>query len=216
MSVIKTKTIENLEQKMENVAKGTLRYQILENAKSFKTSWVDLGQALHTVWKDKMYRDWGYGTFDAYAIKEIGIRKQTALKLLRSYYFLEKEEPRYLNKGYHEGVSAASLPTYESVDALRLASKKKDIDKEEYETIKQNVLQKGKDAKDVKKDLTALIKQREELQPEEAWKKKKQAILKRFLSALKSISRELKISKMLPAQIVKDVDNLIREIESEL
>ena len=73
----RTKSIERLEQKMEDMDRDSLRYHILENAKMFKTSWIELGQALYSVWKNKMYRDWGYMTFDAYTSKEIGIKKQT-------------------------------------------------------------------------------------------------------------------------------------------
>ncbi|PIU40769.1 MAG: hypothetical protein COS99_08895 [Candidatus Omnitrophica bacterium CG07_land_8_20_14_0_80_42_15] len=216
MGDIKTKSIRNIEEKMGNVDSETIRYQVLQHAKSFKTSWIDLGQTLYTVWKDKIYKNWGYSKFDLYTSKEIGIRKQTALKLLRSYYFLEKEEPNYVNKEHVEGSNAASLPTYESVDVLRLASKKKDIDRTDYMAIKKDILEKGKDAREVKRDLTALIRQREELEPEEAWKKKKVTAIKRLISLLKSVKEEIKISKLLPAQTLKEADHLIDKLESEL
>ena len=77
-------------------------------------------------------------------------------------------------------------------------------------------LEKGKDARAVKKELTALIKQREELLPEEAWKKKRLTLLKRSLSLLKSLSTEIKLAKMFPAQIVKDIDKLISRLEIEM
>ena len=186
MDTTRTKSIKNLEEKMEGASGDALRCQVLKSAKDFKTSWIDLGQTLYTVWKDKLYKGWGYSSFDAYTSKEIGIRKQTALKLLRSYFFLEKEEPLYLKKDC-DGKSVASMPSYESIDALRLASNKKEIDKSDYEQMKRNVLEKGKDVREVKKDLTALIKQRQELLPEEAWQKKRLGLLRRFLSLLKSI-----------------------------
>ncbi|NQS99852.1 MAG: hypothetical protein HQ595_02110, partial [Candidatus Omnitrophica bacterium] len=50
---MKTKSIRELERKLEGVPVSSLRHQVLDNAKSFKTSWIDLGQALYTVWKDK-------------------------------------------------------------------------------------------------------------------------------------------------------------------
>ena len=102
------------------------------------------------------------------------------------------------------------------MNALRLASKKKEIDKVDYAQIKKKVLEAGNDARDVKKDLTVLIKEREELQPEEAWQKKRIVLLKRFLSTLKSISREIKVSKTLPAHIANDAEKLINKLESEL
>ncbi|MEA3437334.1 MAG: hypothetical protein U9R43_12770 [Thermodesulfobacteriota bacterium] len=45
------------------------------------------------------------------------------------------------------------------------------------------------------KDLTALIKQREELEPEETRRKKEAATLRRFLSILKSLKRDIEFLK---------------------
>lgn len=212
----KTKSIASIERKMTDVPSDSLRYQVMNSAKNFKTSWIELGQALYAVWKDKSYKEWGYNNFDSYSAKEIGIRKQTALKLLRSYYFLEKEEPRYLSQDYRQEAKTASVPNYEAVDALRLANNKKLLDRADYEQLKKNVLEEGRDVREVKKDLTSLMKQRQELLPEEAREQKKLALLKRFVSLLKSIREELKVSKMLPMPIVKEVDSLITRIESEL
>jgi len=194
----------------------SIRHDILENTKDFKTSWINLGQMLYTVWKDKLYKEWGYTKFDAYTSKEIGIRKQTALKLLRSYYFLEKEDPIHLKKDFNQEKDASNVPTYESVNVLRLASNKKELDKEDYVHIRKAILEQGKDASQAKKDLTAIIKQREELQPEEAWQKKKLSLLKRFLSLLKSIRIEAKAKNMISPQALNDTDKLITKLEDEL
>ena len=93
-----TRTLDRIDSQMQGVEEGSVRHLALRSAKNFKTSWVELGRALYTVWKDKCYKAWGYITFDAYTAKEIGIKKQTAMKLLKSYYFLEKEEPAVLNE----------------------------------------------------------------------------------------------------------------------
>jgi len=216
MSDKKTKSIKDIERKMEDMDASTMRYHVLQNAKKFKTSWIDLGQMLHAVWKDRLYKDWGYESFETYTSKEIGIRKQTALKLLRSYSFLEKEEPRYLKKDYNENAEAVKVPTYEAVDVLRKASDDKDIDRSDYSRIRNYVLEKGRDARDVKKDLAEIRKKKEELKPEEDWQKTRRVLLKRFVNVLKSVKKEIKISKLLPANIMKEADSLIEKIESEI
>jgi len=216
MSDIKTKSIKNLEEKIESFSSDEIRCQILQDAKSFKTSWIGLGQALYTVYKDKLYKNWGYQKFDTYASKEIGIRKQTALKLLKSYCFLEKEEPLYLKKEFNSEAETAGVPNYESVNLLRLAKNKKELDKSDYLNIRRDLLENGKDASAVRKDLTSIIKQREELLPEEAWLAKKTTLIKRFLSSLKSIREEIKVTKLLPASVIKDADNLIDKLESQI
>ncbi|MFH1397178.1 MAG: hypothetical protein ABIH27_01320 [Candidatus Omnitrophota bacterium] len=198
---------------MEN---NPLRRQILECAKNFKTSWVELGRSLYSVFKDKAYKEWGYITFDAYTSKEIGIKKQTAVKLLRSYYFLEKEEPQYLRSEFKENSAAASIPTYESIDVLRQAKNKKELDGEDYNRLKKGIFEGGKDFREVKKDLTALIRERQELEPKEAREKKKFSTLRRFLGTLKAIKEEIKASKLTSAAIIKDAEELIRKLEAEL
>ena len=194
----------------------SVRDHTLDCAKKFKTSWVELGRSLYSVYRDKLYKTWGYGTFDAYAAKEINIRKVTALKLLRSYFFLEKEEPQYLKEEYVDETDAASIPSYESVDVLRLAKNKKTLDSHDYENLKKNVFGKGKDAGEMRKDLTALIRQREELSPEEAWEKKKASQIKRTISLLKSLKEELSASKTLSASMLKDIDSLIKKLDDEI
>jgi len=216
MSEIKTKAIRGIEQKMEELDPESLRYRVLDYAKNFKASWLGLGQILFTVWKDKLYKDWGYQEFNTYVSKEIGVRKETATKLLRSYSFLEKEEPRYLTKEFNEGAEAKSLPSYEAVDVLRRANTNKELDKKDYAKIRKYVLEDGKDAREVRKDLTQMVRDNTALDPEEARSEKRRVVLKRFVSTLKSVKKEIRASKMLPASIVKEADLLIEKLEAEL
>lgn len=213
---MKNKSIDRLEEKMKDMDTESLRFHILNNAKNFKSSWVELGRALYSVYKDKMYKEWGYSTFDIYTVKEIGIRKQTALKLLRSYMFLEKEEPQYLRKGYLEETDAAKVPGYESVDVLRQAKNKKVLDKEDYEHIKKEIFEDGQDVQKVRKDLTALIRERKELDPEAALEKRKTATVRRLVSVLKSLKKEAELLKLLPVALLKETAQLISRIEEEV
>lgn len=212
----KTKSVKNIEEKMKGLDENSLRFHILESAKNFKTSWVELGRALYSVWKDKLYKEWGYANFDTYVSREIGIRKQTAMKLLRSYYFLEREEPEYLKENYVESASVAKLPGYESIDILRLAKNKKNLDNQDYVQLKKEIFEKGKDARELRRDLTTLMKQREELEPEEAWQKKKLSTVKRFLTVLKSLKNEIETAKLLPSSLIKEVAGLISKLEAEI
>lgn len=216
MSTLKTRSLEKIEHKMEGLDENSVRYRVLQGVKNFKTSWMDLGQSLYTVWKDKLYRDWGYLTFEAYTSKEIGIRKDTAVKLLKSYYFLEKEEPQYLQRNFNDASEAAAVPGYEAINALRLAKNKKEIDEEDYASLKKNVFEKGRDGREIKKDITALIRQREELDPAEAREKRKVATVRRIISTLRTLKNEVQTARLLPANTVKEIDSLIDRLEAEV
>jgi hypothetical protein len=212
----KTKTIKNIENKMEEMDEGSLRYKVLEHAKNFKTSWIDLGQTLFSVWKDKLYKEWGYSEFEAYTAKEIGIRKETALKLLRSYTFLEKEEPRLVSKDRVQEVRVKDIPSYEAVDVLRQASNK-DLDGETYGKIRKYVLEDGKDAKFIKKDLTAMIKKKEEEEdPRAAKEKKKIMALRRLIGTLRIARTEIKYGNLLPEETIKKIDDIVKTLEAKL
>lgn len=216
MARLNTRTMENIDRKLESAEEGSARHKVLSSAKSFKTSWFDLGQSLYSVWRDRLYKDWGYATFDAYTSKEIGIKKPTAMKLLKSYYFLEKEEPNYIERAAVSPENPALVPTYDAINVLRLAKSKKTIDGGDYAHLRREVLEMGREAGLVKKDLTCLIKQREELEPDEARHKKRMATLKRLITSLKSLRTDIENSKLLPASTIKEISGLIHKIELEI
>jgi hypothetical protein len=216
MNDIRSRGIKNIENRMMGIENSDMRYKVLESAKGFKTSWILLGRALFTVWKDKLYKEWGYQEFDTYVLKEIGIKKQTALKLLKSYSFLEKEEPKYLERDIAGQEATASVPTYESVDVLRLAKERKDLDRSDYARVRKYVLEEGKDVDYVKKDLACIIKDKNEADPDETAAKKRTTLLKRLLSVLRSVKTELKASKGLSQNMIKEIDALIGNLEKEI
>jgi DNA-binding transcriptional regulator GbsR (MarR family) len=102
------------------------------------------------------------------------------------------------------------------VDVLRLAKKKQLLDEDDYRRFKKDIFEKGRDGREVKKDLTALIKQREELEPDEARKKRREMTIRRLLSSLKSLKRELEVTKILPSDVLKQTNTLIHRIEAEI
>ncbi len=212
----KPKSLKNIEEKMQNLEVGSIRYHILESAKNFKSSWIELGRSLYSVWKDKMYKEWGYLGFDIYVSKEIGIRKQTAMKLLKSYYFLEKEEPQYLKDEYVQDANPVSLPSFEAIDILRQAKNKLTPDSGDYASLKKGIFENGRQAQEAKKDLTAFIRKRQELLPEQAQSKRKFATLNRLLGSLKALKRETEALKLLSAPLVRELDSLISKIDAEI
>ena len=61
------------------------------------------------------------------------------MKLLKSYYFLEKEEPHYLKNEYAASTQPANIPSYESVNILRQAKNNKVLDEEDYRDLKKEI-----------------------------------------------------------------------------
>jgi len=216
VKIPKTKAISEIENKMVGLDEKSLRYQTLQSAKRFKTSWVELGQYLQTIWRGKHYKSWGYVSFESYCTKEIGIRTSTAVKLLRSYYFLETEEPSFLKTKLIDSDKLIELPCVDSVNILRLAKDKKYLDEEDYKILRHSVLDKGEEPKEIRSKLRSILESYVESDPEEEKKKKYRATTNRLLSTLKSLKGEVEHSGMLSKRLVGEIDRLIAKIEAEM
>ena len=206
----KTKSIHRIEEQMGSLSPETLRYRVLESSKNFKTSWIELGQCLYAVYKDKLYRDWGHSSFDVYCAKEIGIRQQTAVKLLKSYYFLEKEEPGYLKKQSREERKPTEAPAFESVNALRLAKQSERISEKDYEKIREQVLEKGDDPGEVKKKIKYFLKTAPKKELPEA--DQKSLVASKMVSYLENSLTEL-TNLSFPAKVLKKVEELLDALQ---
>ncbi len=208
-------SVNALKKKYENIPAEALRQEILQHAKDFKTSWIALGQALYTVWRDKLYHGWGYEEFEHYIVGELGIKKQTALKLVKTYFFVEQEEPTYLKEEYRESRETPVVPSYETLDVLRLAHQSKELTRDDYAKLRKNVFEKGKHEGLLRKDLTALMKERKVVDPEEEREKRNENSVKRLLTALRAFKKDMETLRLVPQEIVDEAEFLIKKLERE-
>ena len=93
-----TKTMREIEEKMDRLEPERLRFQVLSAVKKFKGNWLDLGRFISLVQQKQLFKEWDFSTFDGYCTRELKLRQATVTKLLRSYIFLKKEEPIYLSR----------------------------------------------------------------------------------------------------------------------
>ncbi len=212
MPIQKTRAISQLEQRMGELEPESLRYKVLDCARSFKSSWIELGQYLFSVYKNKLFKDWEYLNFEAYCAKEIGIRQATAMKLLRSYSFLGHEEPAFLKKQALGERKPSQIPSYESVNALRLAKESERISEVDYETLREEVLDDVKDDAEVKKKIRYILKSNAPKRSAEDKKTRKEEVVKKILSQLRTARHEIGLLAF-PIKIVKQIDDLVEVLE---
>ncbi len=208
MTLQKTKSIHQIEARMESLEPGSLRYKVLDSARRFKSSWIDLGQYLFSVYKDKLFKDWGYLTFEAYCSKEIGIKPVTAMKLLKSYSFLEHEEPAFLKRQSLEDRKPSQIPSVESVNALRLAKQSNRFSERDYETLREDVLDHVKEDAEVKKNIRYILKSNAPKNPIAEKEGRKLQIIKRLVIGLTASRNELK-NLSCPDKLLKKIDELV-------
>jgi hypothetical protein len=108
------------------------------------------------------------------------------------------------------------VPTYESIDLLRKAKNNKILGSEDYAGFKKDIFERGRDVQQLKRDLTTLIRQRKDIDPEQEQQKTRTITIKRFLSTLRSIKKEIEITKLLPPTLLKETEALIKKLEAEV
>jgi hypothetical protein len=113
------------------------RAEVLHRARRFKTSWIELAEALTEVRRNAHWKRWGHASFEAYAKTELHLRQETVDKLTGSFLFLQKRAPEVLER---DGVSAP-IPSYQSVDYLRRAESQEGAPGEVVEAIRKRVIE---------------------------------------------------------------------------
>ncbi len=89
-----------------------VRLDLVQRARLFKRSWVEMAQALVFVRDRSYYIEWGYEDFYAYCAHELQMRRPTVDKLTGSFVALERHAPNVLDR---DGVSE-KIPTCDAVD----------------------------------------------------------------------------------------------------
>ena len=190
-----------------------LRSHIAQHAKDFKLSWVQLGQGLYSVWRDKLYQSWEFEKFEDYVIRELGLKKPLALKLVKTYFFVEQDEPVYLKKEFAQSRETAVIPGYESLDVLRLARTHKELTREDYTKLRKDIFEKGKEASLVRKDLTAIIKERKKIDPDQVREARHDQSVRRLVAALRVFKKDMETLKLVEPQIIEEAEELLKRLE---
>jgi len=140
----RTKTDRYLEDAMLAFAGDSQRVGAIEAARLFKRSWIDLAEALTTVYDKNSWERWGHETFESYCRKELHLKKNTVMKLLGSYRFLETNAPRVIQRTREE--PTAPIPDIKAVDFVARAVQRGAADAEEMKQIETAAFEEGAEA----------------------------------------------------------------------
>lgn len=196
-----TKGEQHIQQLMQSLDPGSERYRVLDSARQFKASWVELGEQLVTVNRNNLFSSWGYTSFEEYCSREIRIRKQTAQKLTLAFGYLQRKEPALLDRN-----DLRPAPDFRSVDLLRRAEEEEQFSDEEYSGLRQAVVEDGRSLPTVQKIFRQSVQSRQSLQESEVQTVK---------AALSSAKRLETILATLP-DIGKDIRPVLADLIREL
>jgi len=197
---LKSSSQMEIENRMQTIEEGTLRYTVLEKSRQFKSSWIELAASLAQVAKQKSFLEWGYETLETYCLKELHIRKNTVSKLIGNYYFLTKHEPEILTNK-----NAANIPDLKAVEILAKLKETGNFNEDAYTEIREAALTKQYSPSTLNKKVKALG----DFQTEDS-----ETPGKRLKSLLNNLRRLLLEKGEIPDQIehsIKNIENYFYE-----
>jgi hypothetical protein len=196
---------EHLRKKALEVPPGSFRQAVVLAARRFKASWVELGKLLVKVRNEALYEDWGYPSFEAYALGELRIRKQTADKLTRSFSFLDRHEPQRMARLE----AAEEAPPFEVVEVLAQAEERGQLTAQEYKSIRDAIWNPDKPPGELRRELV------ERFPPPKA-PTSDLAALKRLWGLCRRLAAELHAHKQVPKAVAERAEALAEDLEALL
>lgn len=151
-------SIDQLEAVAKTVPPGSFRHSVLQSAKRFKASWVELGKQLVKVRDDALFETWGFDSFESYCYKELRIRKATALKLVKSFSFLDRHEPQATKRDD----IVENAPAFEVIEVLAEAEERGQLSASEYKSVRDSIWDPEKVPTELKREFTERFAPKEE------------------------------------------------------
>ena len=185
------------------------RATMVRLSRRFKTTWLELGEALARVKKNESWKNWGHDSFENYAKVELKLRGDTVDKLTGSFMFLHKRAPEVLKRDPIETM----LPSYMAVDYLRRVEEKAEADdsipKEAVEEVKKKILDEGQPMAKIAKLYKDTLFPTTDHQKREAARKD----IKKVATKLREL---LSDSNTIPDAILANMDSALDALLAEL
>jgi hypothetical protein len=194
---------EKIAGRIEDLPEGSMRRRVLEGARRFKASWVELGRLLFQVRRERLWEGWGFRSFESYCAKELFIRKQTAEKLTVSFGFLERHEP-----GLARAREAGAAPAYEVIEVLSRAEAAGRLDAEGYREMRDEIWERSATPGAVSRRLAERYGP-----PPKKEAPAREAHLQRLAALARRLADGCHGEKAVPASLAQRVEALARDLE---
>ena len=117
--------------------------------------------------------------------------------------FTEEETPR-------------KIPDYEAVNLLRLAKENKNIPTEEFAELRQEVLNEGKEPKDIRAKVKKILEDQKPKDTAEAKDQKRNGVLRRLIGFINSAKTQLEEEDLVPDHVLKQMETLAQKLQDQL
>ena len=194
---------EKIAARIEELPEGSFRRRVLESARRFKLSWVELGRQLSQVKKEQLWEEWGFASFASYCAKELFIRKQTAEKLTVSYAFLERHEPDLARLREQR-----APPAFEVIDVLSRAEAAGRLDDQGYRDLRGEIWERATTPAAVGRALT----ERYGPPPKKGTPRARERLW-HLAAGARRLADECRGEKTIPPALAQRAESLARDLE---
>jgi hypothetical protein len=101
------------------------------------------------------------------------------------------------------------------VDLLRLLRRRPSVSEGEYRRIRDFVLEKGRQAPEVRQEVRALL-ERAVSDPAAVRAARRQGLLRRMIGTLKAMRQELAAGQLVPQKLLNEIEALVKRLEQVL
>ena len=108
-----------------------------------------------------------------------------------------------------------SLPSADSVNLLRLLKNRQEVPAADYQKVRSYVLEKGKEAPEVRKEVQALL-QDKSADPEAVQEARTKSAVRRMIGTLRSLRDQLSGADLVPKKLLDEVAGLAKKLEGLL
>ena len=193
-----------LEEKAKELPQGSFRHTVLLAARRFKSSWVELGKLLVRVRNEALFTEWGFESYEAYCLKDLRIRRQTAEKLARSFSFLAKHEPDAMDAPE----VSETAPAFEVVEVLANAEERGQLSADEYRSIRDSIWNPQKPVAELRKEFSERFPPPPPETPAEVMQ------LRRLAGLARKLAKELSLHSKVPQEVADSAGNLADTVEA--
>lgn len=217
-----SKGYEQLDVLVERLSRGgdAERLEIVERARRFKRSWVELAEGLCALRRSRAYERWGYADLHEYCQKELHLKAATVDKLTLSYGALRAHAPEVIAR---DG-AAREVPSLEAVDYFSRAMGVRDPDAEGsaparrrldapkavLDELRSAVFDHAQPVSDLRKRFDPIFRPKREGDVENEVLRKTKALAERLAEAVQAAPG---VTEKRVARVVAMVEALVRELD---
>lgn len=204
--------IAKIDKQLEELNPESLRYQVLVSLRKFRSSWVELGKYLTDIAYGGDYKEWGYEDFEVYCASELGLKKPTVKKLMVSYNYMKSYEPDRLRdntvqeRGY-------DVPDYQTVELLKKARERDDIDEDEKEELHRMAFDTGTDEGILRKEIRDRMRPTDPDDVDRANFNRRREI-EGLLRIARNLRQRLAEAKSVPDGVKSRIEEALLELEA--